>query len=417
MIVRLFVVVIGLLASPVPAQADDADALMLADTAPGKVQTASDLQWYGEFAAGRSTQRDANAAANTRRLSLDMRLDSSIAPGWRGVLADRLDVNWPASGGGERSVNTLKEAYLSWQAQDNYIVDIGRINAPNGVATGYNPTDFLRAQALRSIVSVDPSSLKKNRLGSVMLRGQTLWSSGSLTALFAPKLAERASDADFSLDLGATNHADRWLLLLSQRFSDDFNPQWLIYGETHQSPQLGFNLTRVLGDAVVAFVEWSGGRSRTQWSQALGVPENASFHQRLATGATYTAANKLSLTLEYAYAGAALDATAWNALQRGAPAAYGLYRNWVQSALELPTKQVVTVYANWPDAIARHLDLSAMLRFNLADKSRLNWFEARYRWEHVDLALQWQVNSGNRGSEFGTLPLSRAWQLSLRNYF
>jgi hypothetical protein len=406
-----------LLLAAVPALADDTDALMLADKAPDKVEAASDWRWFAEGALGQSFPRNGSATVFNQRLSFDVQLDKSVAPGWRAVLADRLDLNWQDQPSRQNGVNTLKEAYLSWQAQQNQIVDLGRINARYGVATGYNPTDFFRAGAIRSIVSVDPGSLKKNRLGSMMLRGQTLWTGGSLTALYSPKLAEQPSDAPFSPDFGATNNQNRWLLSASQKLTESLNPQWLIYGENHQSPQLGFNLTTLVDDATVAFVEWSGGRSRSQLSQALNSADDSAFRNRLATGLTYTTSNKLSVTLEYDYNGAALDEANWNALMRGSQAVYGQYRNWAQYMQDLPTKQAVFLYASWQDAMINHLDLSAMLRFNVADHSRLNWLEARYHWEHVDLAMQWQVNSGSAGSEFGAASQQRAWQALLGYYF
>jgi hypothetical protein len=406
-----------LLLAAVPALADDTDALMLADKAPDKVEAASDWRWFAEGALGQSFPRNGSATVFNQRLSFDVQLDKSVAPGWRAVLADRLDLNWQDQPSRQNGVNTLKEAYLSWQAQQNQIVDLGRINARYGVATGYNPTDFFRAGAIRSIVSVDPGSLKKNRLGSMMLRGQTLWTGGSLTALYSPKLAEQPSDAPFSPDFGATNNQNRWLLSASQKLTESLNPQWLIYGENSQSPQLGFNLTTLVDDATVAFVEWSGGRSRSQLSQALNSADDSAFRNRLATGLTYTTSNKLSVTLEYDYNGAALDEANWNALMRGSPAVYGQYRNWAQYMQDLPTKQAVFLYASWQDAMINHLDLSAMLRFNVADHSRLNWLEARYHWEHVDLAMQWQVNSGSAGSEFGAASQQRAWQALLGYYF
>jgi hypothetical protein len=402
---------------PQPALADDADALLLADTGSSKVKVASDWQWYAEAALGQSTPRNGSAATSNQRLSLDMQFDKTFAPSWRAVMADRLDVNWPAQVADQHGINTLKEAYLSWQLQDDRMVDLGRVNARYGVATGYNPTDFFRTAAIRSLVSVDPGSLKKNRMGSAMLRGQALWSGGSLTALYSPKLADQPDAAAFSADFGATNNQPRWLLSASQQLTQNLNPQWLIFGAEGQSPQLGFNLTTLLGDASVAFVEWSGGRSRTQSSQALQTAGDSAFRNRLATGATYTAQNKLSLTLEYEYNGAALGEADWNALMRGSPVVYGQYRNWVQYMQELPTQQAVFLYAGWQDAMINRLDLSAMLRFNVADQSRLSWLEARYHWDRVDLALQWQLNSGNAGSEYGAAPQRTAWQALVRYYF
>ena len=84
--------------------------------------------------------------------------------------------------------------------------------------------------------------------------------------------------------------------------------------------QVGFNLNGLLNDATVAYVEWSGGRSRSLLSQALNSADDTSFRNRLATGMTYTTSDKLSLTLEYEYNGAGLDQAAWENLARTAPA-------------------------------------------------------------------------------------------------
>lgn len=413
----MWMILLPALQLPGPALADDADALLLADKAPARTAAAGDWQWFAEAALDQSVLRDGGATAFSQRLSLDGQLDKTIAAGWRAVLADRLDLSRQGQSGGRNSVNTLKEAYLSWQAQDDRIIDLGRINARHGVATGYNPTDYFRAGALRSVVSVDPASLKKNRLGSVMLRGQALWSGGSLTALLSPRLAQQRNDAAFSPDFGATNDQRRWLLAVSQQLSDSLQPQWLLYGEQRQSPQLGFNLTGLLNDATVGYVEWSGGRSRSQLSQALGGADDAGFRNRLAAGLTYTSADRLSLTLEYDYNGAALERAGWDALASGSPAAYRQYRLWQQNAQELPTRQALFMYANWQDAMLNHLDLSAMLRFNAADHSRLSWLEARYHWDRADLAVQWQVNSGAAGSEFGAAPQRRTLEVLLRYFF
>ncbi|NMM38744.1 MAG: hypothetical protein HHJ09_14815 [Glaciimonas sp.] len=399
------------------ALADDADALLLADQAPSRTAVASDWHWFAEGALSQFALRDGGATASSQRLSLDVQLDKSLAPGWRAVLADRLDLNRQGQIGAPDSINTLREAYLSWQAQDNRIIDLGRINARYGVAIGYNPTDYFRTGALRSVVSVDPASLKKNRLGSAMLRGQTLWSGGSLTGLVSPKLTQQRSDTTFSPDFGATNNQNRWLLAASQQLSDGIQPQWLMYGEQGQSPQLGFNLTGLLNDATVGYVEWSGGRSRSQLLQALNGADDTAFRNRLSTGLTYTSADKISLTLEYDYNGAALDQAGWNALSSGSPGSYRQYRMWLQNAQEMPTRQALFLYANWQDAMINHLDFSAMLRFNAADHSRLSWLEARYHWDKADLALQWQINSGNAGSEFGAVPQQRVLELLLRYFF
>jgi opacity protein-like surface antigen len=409
--------IVLLVAGPALADDSDAAALSLADSAPAAVERAGAWHVFVEGAAGGSRLRDGRTTTHEQRLSLDVQYDQSFAPGWRAVFADRLDVNWQGRLSDKDTVNTLKDAYLSWQPQADRIVDLGRINARYGVAAGYNPTDYFRDGAIRSVVSIDPVSLKKNRQGSVMLRGQTLWDGGSLTALYSPRLADRPNDTAFNPNLGATNNRQRWLVAASHPLADGIAPQWLLYGEEHRSPQLGFNLSTLPNDATVAYLEWSGGRSPSLLSQALNRADDSAFRSRLAAGLTYTTVNRMSFTLEYEYNGAGLDQTDWNALSRGSAAAYGQYRKWVQSAQELPTRQTLFFYSTWQDAMINHLDLSAMVRFNIADRSRLSWLEARYRWARADLALQWQINSGRAGSEYGALSQERMAQVLVRYFF
>lgn len=407
-----------LLASASAALAeDDAAALLLADQTTTVAEQASDWRVFVEAAARESRPQGAGAVLHGERLSLDMRLDTRFAAGWRAVFADRLDLNRSDGVSGDQDINTLKEAYVSWQPQPDRIADLGRINVRNGVAMGYNPTDYFRAGALRSIVSLDPESLRENRLGSAMLRGQTLWSEGSLTALYSPKLADHPNDAVFSPDFGATNQRARWQLALSQKLSAALNPQWLLSGGAGQSPQLGLNLTALPNDATVVYFEWSGGRSASLAARSRMSDADTAFRSRLATGLTYTTANNISLTAEYQYNGAALDQGGWNALRRGAPAAYGLYRGYVANLQDPATREQLFLYALWQDALVKHLDVSAMVRYDAADHSRLQWLEARYHWSRVDVALQAQLNNGSPGSNYGALPQRRVLQLSARYFF
>lgn len=419
------VVLLALASSALAADSAEDDALTLADaTTEVPAQAKSDLRAFVEMSLGRVSLNQANGtrlSANTQRYSLDVLLDTKISPTLRAVLSDRLDVSHQSGAAGQQSdtINTLKEAYLSWQPQPDRVLDVGRVNARYGVAQGYNPTDFLREGANRSIVSVDPSSIRENRLGTAMLRGQTLWAGGSLTALVAPKLADQPNDSAWSADLGSTNNRTRWLLAASQQLTEGFNPQFMLFGDDGQPVQLGFNAAALLNDSTVAHVEWSGGRGLSQWARALaplGAVDDTAFRNRVAAGFTVTNARKMSLTAEYHYNGSALDQAGWEALRTGAPQAYGLYRLDVQNRLELVSRQAAYLRATWQDAMVTKLDLAAMLRFNLDDNSHLTWLEARYRWDRAELAMQWQLNSGNATSDFGALPQRRNVQLQAR-YF
>lgn len=70
----------------------------------------------------------------------------------------------------------------------------------------------------------------------------------------------------------------------------------------------------------------------------------------------------------------------------------------------------------WKDALVRRLDLSAFVRRENETHSRVQWLEARYHWDRVDLVAQWQQFSGSRSSIFGSVPQSRTIELALRFY-
>lgn len=413
---RCLAFLLALAAGPALAEDAELDALRLADETPAEVTRASDWSVFIEGAAGRSALRS-DPSSWDQRLSMELQRDKRLAPGWRVVFADRLDMFWQDAPGRQHGINTLKEAYLGWQMREDLLFDAGRINVRNGVAIGYNPTDYFRAGANRSVISADPGSMKKNRQGSVMLRGQSLWDGGSLTALYSPKLASQPNAAGWNPDVGATNNRDRWLLALSRKLSGNLNPQWLLYKEEQSPVQLGLNLSLLVNDATVAHVEWSGGRRASLLTQALQGADDTAFRNHVAAGLTAITAGKLSLTAEYQYNGGGLADEQWNALPLASPQAYGRYRAHLQNLQEIPTRHTVFLYASWQDALVHHLDVNAMLRHNLADDSRLSWLELRYRLDQADVALQWQVNSGTRLSEFGAAAQHRTVQALLRYFF
>lgn len=405
------------------AQDAEEAGLLLADAtaAQPQEQPTRGLRLSLEPALVSATARPGGATQAAQRLSIDLSLQASLAPGWRFVAADRLDLTGPGRLPGTPSeVNTLKELYASGRLGRQDSVDLGRVNARHGVAMGYNPTDFLRDQSVRSATSVDPASLRENRMGTVMLRGQHLWNGGSASALLAPRLANGPSTSRLGADIGATNQRTRWLLAGSHALAADFAPQWLLHGDGQPggSPQLGLNLTRLLNDACVGFLEGATGRSASLLALSQQRPLNGmGWRSRLATGLTCSTSYNLALTLEYDRNGAALDAAGWRALQAGPLAGYLAYRNTAQAHQDPPTRDNLFLFARWQNAFTPRLDLSGLLRSNRADSSRLAWLEARYRWPATDLAVQWQLHSGSGLSEYGALPQQRIWQVLLRHFF
>lgn len=393
------------------------DALTLADQTADNAEPQRSYQLFIEGMAGVVSQKKSSEPIHPSRISIDINIDHQFNPQWRAVLANRLDLNWQA--GQDEQINTLKEAYFSWQAQPSVLFDVGRINQRNGMAYGYNPSDFFKADAVRSVVSIAPTSLRENRLGSAMLRGQYLWDSGAISALYSPKLAEtdqQHRSSPFALDWANSNFADRWQISASQRWFAGFSPQLIVYREAEKSPQIGLNLSWLATDALTLYTEYSGGRSPSLLQSALGQQEPQRFYSRLASGASYTLPINLTLTLEYHYNQAALSQTDWQALAHQ-PSQYWAYRQYAFRQQDNPTQHNLFLLASWNNVLWRNLDLNLMLRRDLVDQSLQHWLEARYHFKTADIALQWQSQSGSAGTQYGALPQQHSLQLLFKYFF
>jgi len=394
---------------------DDLDALSLADKATDAAAPPAARPWrlFLEGAAGQGKLRGTGSDFSLYRGSIDFRYDDHLAPQLRLVFSDRLDgIDSDGVPPGD-NVNTLREAYLSWSRTDDQIFDLGRVNIRNGAAVGFNPTDWFKANALRTVVNPDPAVLRENRQGTVVLQAQQLWERASLTAAVSPKLARSADSATFALNAGATNPSNRYLVAGSYKLSDKFTPQLLVFGGDDDPVQVGLNLSGLVGDAVVAFGEFTAGRGKSLVAEALNQPEANANQQRAAVGLTYTTGFNLSLTAEAEYNNAAPKGDQWSLLP--APAQQQVLAT-AQALQDLPTRGQWFLYASWKDAFVQRLALSGFLRQDMQTASRALWLEGRYAWQRAELALQWQGFAGSPGTVYYAVPQQQTLQLILRLY-
>ena len=411
----------GFLAGPLHAAttAAETDALDLEGAKPdAATETKKDTRVFVEGALGNSSQRYLPDSRDLGRASFDLNYARRLGAGLRFVFSDRIDNVHPADGGADSTINSLREAYLSWQTEGgSTVLEFGRINLRYGTAYGYNPTDFFRDGTLRTLTTANPFALRDNRLGTVMLRGQELWSGGSLSVAYSPKLQNRPSADGWSLDLGSTNNRDRVLVALGTQFSQKINSQLLLYKEKGAAATIGASGTALLSDAATAHAEWSHGREPDLLSRSLGAPGATSARNRFAAGLTYTTLGKLSVTAEYQYNGFALGKQAWANL--GATSILGqiAYLTESQRLQELAPRQAVLIYVTQKGLVLKDLDLTAFLRVNALDHSRVAWFELRHHWTNFDVAFQLQQHMGRSTSEFGILPDRRVVQVLGTYYF
>ncbi len=392
---------------------DPVDPLALEAAPPAaEVVQPSPLRVAIEAAFGRIDQRLGLGDRNGRRLSVDLRYEKRYSETWRLVLSDRFDSLHPALPGQPATTNSLREAYVGWQGEGGATSsEIGRINLRNGPAYGYNPTDYFREGALRSITTADPVALRERRMGTVMLRVGQLWAEGGVSLALAPKLENGPSSAAESLDLGATNHRNRALLSVSQKLSDRFSGQAQVLVQGSGQSQIGLSMTALATDALVAYAEVSGGKVPRLIDELRGGPAEPNWRQKAAIGATYTFPGALSVTLEAEYNGAGLNRSEWSQLAAFGPQGYLRYASLTQPSQELGSRRAWMLFASQKDVGIKQLDLSAFVRSNANDDSGLAWLELRYHWPRFDGVVQLQRSFGSRGTEFGSMPYRQVLQV------
>ena len=407
------------LMSPQISFGNELDALALESAPPAEVPAKTPpTRIFVEAAAGRIWQRDGLSDLDSHRLSLDINHKANFGDGWRAVLSNRTDNIRPAGGDTPSTLNSLREAYVGWQDEaGSRLIEFGRINLRNGTAYGYSPTDIFRDGSLRTITTADPLAQRENRLGTFMLRGQYIGAAGTVSLALAPKLSNQPSNEKFSIDAGATNNRDRSLLTYSAKYSDRLSGQALLAYDDVRGTQWGANMTALLSGSVVAHAEWLRGRDQLLSTAAPTVSLSKATRSRAAAGLTFSSASRLSITAEVEYNGfVPRKLTAADA----APVTLAGVSDFLletQRRQEIASRQAYLVYLTQRDLLKKGLDLTALMRVNADDHSRLAWLELRYHWPKVDVALQWQHISGRAGSEYGVVPYRQTLQVLGAYYF
>lgn len=354
------------------------------------------------------------------RLGLDLRWRSRLGSQVHAALSDRIDDLQPALDGRQRTRNSLREALVGWSTTDRTAtVEAGRINVRHGPAYGFNPSDFLRSGATRTITNADPVAVRENRIGSFMLRGNQVVDGGAWEAVWSPKLTGSAPDAQtWTADLGATNAQHRLLLSASTRLSERWSAEGLaLWQREHGHDRWGANLTGLVGDATVVYAEWSYGRLASLAQQWLAAAGTDALRHQAAAGLTYTLSSGTTLSAEWSFNGAGLDRHQSQQLfTRSADLAAAAVAS-AQANQDQLARRAWLLYATHKGVVHKQLDMAAFLRGNAVDRSTLAWVEWRYHWPRFDGVLQWQRGFGDVQTEYGSLPLRQAVQLIGVAYF
>lgn len=382
------------------------------------------------------------------RLFFDARLiwqvDDALSFSYSGRLNLRAEDGLDTPGH-ENIRNDLREAYFSWQAGPGLFLQLGRINLRSGVAEGLNPTDYFKTRAVVEPTSADPTVLREDRLGTVMLLGQKVWSSGALTIAAAPKLADDSPPyldtnlPSFDPALDRTNAHTRFLIKASFHLLADVSPELLVYNEAGHT-RLGANVTKGIGAATIVYAEWSGGRRASLADDAfqngfdndvlapappVPVSNARNFANDLAIGASYATRIGINVDLEYDYHQAGFSSADWRNWFDGGrsanpapPGELWFLRGYANDQQEPMARNSLFLRADWQNAFVRDLMLTGFIDTDLRDGSGLAQFTADYY-----LSPSWTIGGlidvyyGRPRSDFGSLPGRTNLLLKLSRYF
>lgn len=332
----------------------------------------------------------------------------------------------------------LKEAYLSKALDKETYIDLGRVNLRQGIAFGYNPTDYFKINAVRDNSSLSARERRDNRLGSVMLRVEQLWARGGLSLAIAPDLTQSTdglwgSGKFYGLAVNQTN--DRWRSLIrwNQTWIDGSQPEVSLYYD-REVTYLGLSMSHGIGDAWIVYGEWSGFKAHSLAHQAIVelqtreyltpeletfVTEDTGFTQQLAIGFSYSSENNITTTFEYHYSGWGLsdaELQQWFRLGESTSDSQVHSQLWsirafAQRQESLLGQHYIYLRSQMND-VETDLDLNLLVNFNIKDSSFLTQLGAVY-----SLNGQSRIDGyyrrfvGDSRSEYGSLP--KKWSIGL----
>jgi hypothetical protein len=385
-------------------------------------------------------------------LLLDSRDEWILGDDWRLNYSGRLNFrtsNELLFPNHDNVLNELREVFVQYQPSETLWVEVGRINIRSGVALGFNPTDFFRARTVIDPLTADPSILREDRLGTLMVSAQSLWRYGSVLVAYAPRVTLPTAiytpldEPSFDPVLDRTNAQGRFLAKASLNLVDWFNPEVLFtHGGTRT--QIGTNLTLPAGHDTVLYLEWAGGvrsdliADAFHYGETTGsLPPSAStvlpndpdarFMNDVAIGVSYATANRMTFNLEYHYHQAGFFSVDWHnwfaapaqhGFIPGVNAALWYVRSYAQDQQEPIAQHAAFLRWDWQDAFAKDLELTALATVDLQDGSGFVQATAAYNlsraWTLIGLAT---ASYGGRRSDWGSLPTAETLLLRAIRYF
>ncbi|MDO5056369.1 MAG: hypothetical protein Q4E06_03445 [Lautropia sp.] len=348
-------------------------------------------------------------------LGLSSSWSQSFGPQWQATANVDLDYTDtdPNTAGDTGWRLGLRELYLRHSAA-GWWAEVGRINVRNGVATGYNPSDFMRAGAISAARTRDPQRLRESRLGAVQLRLGTRLADTEWVLSASPSIHDGRNPDWYdprwgAVNGGASQHGleislPRWQGVFSQLL-------WQHRGDIGNS--IAANVNASIGQAAIVYGEWARSPRPAIIELSRRADVSSTHVHQWAAGFSYTTESRITFGLEWQHNGAGLSRDEWLGDWQSADPA-GLGRSFAEASTysDPLSRDSVMVSMLWERFGHRNADLNCLWRRNQADRSHLGWCEWRYKGNEDEWSVAASRLSGEQRSEFGAL--GQRWSVALR---
>lgn len=333
----------------------------------------------------------------------------------------------------------VQELALSYPATTDLMLEVGRLNIRNGVALGFNPTDWFKADSLVTTDSQDPGDRREERLGTVILGGIATVGGALYQFGFRPQITDGANsiltDMDvIGLGLDRTNPSEAVFVKVSPDLGGNISVTGNLLLENGH-PGGGFEISGAIGDNLVlygeAFIQerrslaskaLAGGLGSPGFRGAVGANGGYGWKGQATIGATWSLPAALvgqedvSLSFEYHYNGAGLSGGQIDALAaaKGADlAAAGAIQGFAAREQEPLAREQLFARLAWND-VWEEADLTALGFYVPHDNSGLVQLSASMPLnDNAEFSVRAFSTFGGSSSIYGANPTEMTAQIAL----
>jgi hypothetical protein len=319
----------------------------------------------------------------------------------------------------------IKDLYYKTAYNERYFFELGRMNVKEGIASGYNPTDYFKGGSSFTL-SVDPKEKKENRLGALLIQASAILDDMTIKVLYSPEVSVKsqsiwANKNYLGVHLDESNNQDRTTLYVGYTGFDTMSISGLLHSN-NEGLNLGLNLSYI-DEGTIWYMEGSVVEKKSNIDTILGTQNPVeSYSTELSLGVNYTSSTNIVSTFEYIYNHAGLDSSDWKnyfAVSKKSPQSAGELakaRGALLGHSKMMSKHTLFMMARQSDVLT-NLDWSLLTWVNAIDKSSLLQVGMSYAYEEVLFSLDARAYMGTNLTEYGSYPNDYEGLLSMTYFF